>query len=256
MGTIKMKRHNRNYFILGMISSVSITSFITWANVTNIAGFNIFNPGTIISASQMNQNFDLINQKIDSVGANTYLGTYDASVGIDPSPASADDYYIINTAGTISVTAYSVGDWIVFNGTVWERVGNSSSIISVHGRTGAVVSAEGDYNLNQLTDVDLTVAPVAGKVLKYDGTKWIASDDLSGGGAGSVTATEIAAGAVTDAKINDVAAGKITGTLTGTQIGAGVIMNSHINASAGIDYSKLNIPNTTIPYAKLNIADG
>lgn len=185
-----------------------------------------------------------------------YLGTWDAGPGIAPTTQPAGSYYVISVAGTIGAITFSVGDWIVSNGSAYQKIDNSTAIISVHGRTGAVVSAEGDYNLNQLTDVDLTVVPVAGKILKYDGTKWVAGDDLSGGGAGSVTSTEIAAGAVTDAKIADVAASKITGTINGTQIGAGVIMNSHVNASAAIDYSKLNVPDGVIDYEKLNIGAG
>lgn len=184
-----------------------------------------------------------------------YLGTWDATVGA-PTLQAAGAYYVISVAGTIGPLSFGVGDWIVSNGSAYQKIDNTTVVTSVHGRTGAVVGAEGDYNLNQLGDVDLTVAPLLGKVLKYDGSKWVAGDDLSGGGAGSVTSTEIANGAVTDAKISDVAASKITGTVNGTQIGSGVIMNSHINAAAGIDYSKLNIPDTTIPYAKLNIAAG
>jgi hypothetical protein len=156
----------------------------------------------------------------------------------------------------IGTTPFVTGDWLISNGTAWQKIGNSTLVTSVFSRTGNVVAQEGDYDLDKLTDVDLTVAPTNGKVLKFNGTKWVASDDLSGGGAGSVTAAEIADGAVTDAKIAAVAASKITGTINSTQILDGTIVNADINAAAAIDYSKLNIPNTTIPYAKLNIADG
>jgi len=40
------------------------------------------------------------------------------------------------------------------------------------------------YGLNDLTDVDLTVAPTAGQVLKFDGANWVAAEDATSGGAG------------------------------------------------------------------------
>jgi hypothetical protein len=189
-----------------------------------------------------------------------YLGAFNASTN-PPAPTpnpfpSSGSYYIVSADGMIGATSFVVGDWLISNGTAWQKIGNSTLVTSVFSRTGNVVAQEGDYDLDKLTDVDLSIAPTNGKVLKFNGTKWIASDDLSGGGAGSVTATEIAAGAVTDAKIDTVSATKITGTLTSTQILDGTIVNADISGTAAIDYSKLNIPNTTIPYAKLNIADG
>nr|BDT30199.1 hypothetical protein BHI3_36650 [Bacteriovorax sp. HI3] len=186
-----------------------------------------------------------------SINGLSYQGAWDAN---DPEPtgASAGDYYIVSEANS----PYAVGDWIVWNGTGYDRINNSNAITTVFGRVGAVVATEGDYNLDKLFDVDLTIAPVAGKVLKYNGTKWVAGDDLSGGGAGSVTSAEIANGAVTDAKIDTVSASKITGTISSSQITDGTIVNADISATAAIDYSKLNIPNGSIPYAKLNIANG
>ncbi len=181
----------------------------------------------------------------------TYQGTWDAGT-TEPAGSSSGDYYIVSVAAA----PYAIGDWIVWNGTAYDKISNSTTITSVFGRTGAIVATKGDYDLNKLTDVDLTVPATTGKVLKFDGMKWVAGDDLSGGGAGSVTAAEIVNGAVTDAKIDTVSASKITGTLTSLQIADGAIVNADISATAAIDYSKLNIPNTTIPYAKLNIADG
>lgn len=187
-----------------------------------------------------------------------YLGTFDASSNPSSGPATqpAGAYYVISDDGQIGAVSFSVGDWLVSNGSAWQKIDNSTSIISVFGRYGTITAQEGDYNLNLLTDVNIPTTPATGKVLKFDGTHWVAGDDLSGGGAGSVTTTSIADGSVTDAKIVTVAASKITGTITSSQITDGAIVNADINAAAAIDYSKLSIPAGSIPYAKLNIADG
>ena len=43
-----------------------------------------------------------------------------------------------------------------------------------------VQSAGGASTLNDLTDVDLTTAPVSGQVLKFNGTQWVAATDNAG----------------------------------------------------------------------------
>ena len=105
-----------------------------------------------------------------------YRGVFDASGGIDPNSGSFDvgDYYVINKAGTIGAVAFAIGDWISYNGNSWDKIANSTVLTSVFGRTGAVVATKGDYDLNKLTDVDLTTTPpVNGNILKYNGVRWI-----------------------------------------------------------------------------------
>lgn len=162
-----------------------------------------------------------------SLNGLSYQGTWDAANDPLPTTAGVGNYFIVSSVNA----PYGVGDWIVWNGTTYDRVAMPTAVTSVFGRSGVVVATEGDYTLDQLLDVDLTVAPVNGKVLKYNGTKWVAADDVAGGagGAGSVASSEIADGS---------------------------IMNADINAAAAIDYSKLNVPAGAIPYAKLSIANG
>ncbi len=191
-----------------------------------------------------------------SINGLNYIGAWDASGSATPTSKPAGYYYIVSVAGDIG-GAYNVvvGDWIVSTGTAWEKIENSTAIVSVFGRTGAVTANEGDYNLNKLSDVDLSTAPTNNQILRFDGTNWKASNEQTIA-AGSVTNTMIADSAVTDSKISGVAASKISGTLSGSQIGTGVITNTHISGTAAIDYSKINVPAGSIPYAKLSIADG
>ena len=209
--------------------------------------------------------YDAVSQtwKPRAVNGLNYLGSFDASSGTAPTAQPSGSYYIISVAGTISGINFDVGDWIVSNGSAYQKIDNSTSITSVFGRTGAITALEGDYSLDHLLDVEIPAGPIAaGKILKYDGTKWTLGDDLSGGGAGSVSSTEITDGAVstvdianlavTNAKINDVAASKITGSLNATQIANGIITNSHISATAGIEYSKLLINAGDIPQDRVN----
>lgn len=213
-----------------MIATTTVTSLVSWANVTNIAGFNIFTSGGVISSSQMNQNFDLINQKIDNIGAVTYVGTYDASVGVDPGSASAGDYYIISSGGIINSTNYVVGDWIVYDGTVWEQVQQGGLKVNKAGDTmtgdlllDTQLKLKGGANYVTLkahgssSIFSLTLPPSAGTagfVLQTDGTGVLSWVDPS---AVSVNSSSITDGSIVDADINasaNIAQSKIAGLIT------------------------------------------
>ena len=178
----------------------------------------------------------------------TYAGTWDASVGGNPNPSAVGgEYYIVSNDGVSdpgdgNSRSWSQGDWIVYNDVTasWDQISNSSDVTSFNGRTGGIVPTTGDYtwaqidkstsSIGDISDVDLTTtAPSAGKILKYDGSQWVVGDDLSGGGAGSVSSTEIADGSIVDADVSGSAAiswSKIDKTgATNSDVGLGNVDN-------------------------------
>ena len=51
-------------------------------------------------------------------------------------------YYIVNVLGATNldgITDWKVGDWAIFDGTVWRKVDNTDAVSSVNGLTGAVL---------------------------------------------------------------------------------------------------------------------
>ncbi len=65
-------------------------------------------------------------------------------------------YYVVNVAGTTNlngVADWQIGDWAIFNGSIWQKIDNSDQVTSVFGRQGAVASASGDYSASQVTNV-------------------------------------------------------------------------------------------------------
>lgn len=56
------------------------------------------------------------------MGGMTYKGTWDCSSGAYPVGPTTSDYYICSVAGTISGTAYTVGDYLIYNGASWDKV--------------------------------------------------------------------------------------------------------------------------------------
>lgn len=80
------------------------------------------------------------------VGAVDYKGTWNANtnsptLGNSGAGGIKGDYYKVSTNGATSVdgiTDWKVGDWIIHNGTTWDKVDQTESVSSVQGRTGAV----------------------------------------------------------------------------------------------------------------------
>jgi hypothetical protein len=57
------------------------------------------------------------------------------------SVGTSGHYYIVNVDGTTNldgISEWKIGDWAIFDGTVWRKVDNTDAISSFNGRTGAI----------------------------------------------------------------------------------------------------------------------
>lgn len=99
----------------------------------------------------------------NALGALNYKGTWDASTNT-PTLASGvgtkGDYYVVSVAGSTNLdgqTLWGVGDWAVFNGSVWQKVDGGSTgeftTISV-----SVLATLANVNLTGNTSVTATFA--------------------------------------------------------------------------------------------------
>jgi hypothetical protein len=77
-------------------------------------------------------------------GGLSYQGTWNATTNT-PTLASGVGtngyYYVVSTAGSTNldgITDWQIGDWLMFNGTVWQKIDQSNLVTSVNGQTGAV----------------------------------------------------------------------------------------------------------------------
>ena len=77
-------------------------------------------------------------------GGLSYQGTWNASTNTPTLTSSVGVngyYYIVSTAGSTNldgITDWQIGDWLLFNGTVWQKIDQSNLVTSVNGQTGAV----------------------------------------------------------------------------------------------------------------------
>ncbi len=166
------------------------------------------------------------------LGSLNYRGTWNATTDTPTLTAACATgtkgyYYVVGTAGSTDLdgnTTWNLNDWVVCNGTVWQRVQTSSGVASVFGRMGSVTAQNGDYTAGQVTNTaaggiaaatvqaaineldteKLGSALTSGLVFVGNGSNTAAgvalSGDVSLSSSGVVT---IGNGAVTSAKIAD-----------------------------------------------------
>ena len=86
-----------------------------------------------------------------AIGGMIYQGIWNASTNSPAIPASAvgnkGHYYKVSVAGSTTIDTindWKVGDWIVSNGSVWDKIDNTDQVSTVAGRTGAVVLGTSD----------------------------------------------------------------------------------------------------------------
>ena len=79
-----------------------------------------------------------------------YQGSWDANTNtptLVSSNGSQGYYYVVSFAGSTTLdgfTDWQVGDWVIFNGTIWEQADHTDSVTSVAGKQGVVTLVASD----------------------------------------------------------------------------------------------------------------
>lgn len=83
-------------------------------------------------------------------GGLSYQGSWNALTNtptLTSSVGTNGSYYIVSVAGTTNlngITDWQIGDWAIFNGTVWQKIDQTNTVTSVNGQVGAVSIAYAD----------------------------------------------------------------------------------------------------------------
>lgn len=201
----------------------------------------------------------------DSVlGQLEYIGTWNATTGkavSDTRPLEGGvirayrkgDYYIVKTAGTklpdattiTELDGLQIGDWIVYNGTTWDKIDNTDYIKSVAGispTNGDITIEEIVEAINNQTIIATTLKNSRNFSLSGDVTATAVSFD---GSADVALSTTIATDAVTTTKIKDanvtnakLATDAVTkekikdGAVTTDKLGADAVTNEKLSDNA------------------------
>ena len=138
-------------------------------------------------------------------GGLSYQGTWNALTNtptLTSSVGSNGNYYVVDVAGTTNlngITDWQIGDWAIFNGSVWQKIDQSNLVTSVNGQTGAV----------NLTYANVGAPSVSGT--NATGTWGIGIT----GNAGTVTNGVYTTGSYADPSwLTSLATTKLSGTIT------------------------------------------
>ena len=120
-------------------------------------------------------------------GALNYQGTWNASTNspaLTSSVGTNGYYYVVVTAGSTNlngVTDWQVGDWAIFNGTVWQKIDQTNLVTSVAGRTGDITLSNTDISgLGTAATTNSTAYATAAQGVKADtALQTITSSDAS-----------------------------------------------------------------------------
>jgi hypothetical protein len=103
-----------------------------------------------------------VSSVINAIGALNYKGTWNASTNnptLTSGVGTKGDYYVVSVAGSTNLdgtTLWGIGDWAVFNGSIWQKVdgGDSGNFvnISVSSLTGYMY-ANGTSNVTASTTI-------------------------------------------------------------------------------------------------------
>ena len=132
-------------------------------------------------AKASNTNYDTTWLSI--TGGLNYQGSWNASTNTPTLTSSVGTngyYYVVSVNGSTNlngITDWVVGDWAIFNGTIWQKIDQTNLVTSVNGYTGAVVLTQPDIagtasltTVQTLTNKTLT-SPKINEILDTNGNE-------------------------------------------------------------------------------------
>ena len=139
LGTMAEQDANNVNITGGSVSGVTVAGYIPTTQKGVANGVATLDSGGKVPVSQ-----------IPALGDLNYQGTWNASTNtptLTSSTGTKGYYYVVSVAGSTNldgITDWQVGDWAVFNGSIWQKIDNTDAVTSVNGYTGAVVLTQPD----------------------------------------------------------------------------------------------------------------
>ena len=170
----------------------------------------------------------------NAIGALVYKGTWDAATNtptLTSGVGNKGDYYVVSVAGTTNldgITDWQVNDIALFNGTAWQKIDNTDSVLSVNGKTGVVVLGPTDVGATPNTAYVLAGTGLSGGgQLVGNVTVNLADTAVSSGSYGNASTV----GSFTvDAQGRLIAASNVTIAIANTQVsGLGTMSTQDAN---------------------------
>jgi hypothetical protein len=139
LGTMAEQNANNVSITGGSISGTTVSGYIPTTEKGAALGVATLDAGGKVPTSQIPLQGDL-----------NYQGTWNASTNtptLTSSVGTQGYYYVVDVAGSTNlngITDWKIGDWAIFNGSVWQKVDNTDAVTSVNGQVGTVVLTASD----------------------------------------------------------------------------------------------------------------
>lgn len=194
VGTMAEQDANNVNITGGSISGTTVSGYIPTSEKGAALGVATLDAGGKVPTSQIPLQGDL-----------NYQGTWNATTNtptLTSSTGTQGYYYVVDVAGTTNlngITDWQIGDWAIFNGSVWQKVDNTDAVTSVNGLVGTVVLTT--TNIAEGTNEYFTQARArqsisAGTGISYDNSTGVVTNaapdqvvSLTGAGTTSISGT-------------------------------------------------------------------
>jgi hypothetical protein len=176
LGTMSTQNSNNISVTGGSISGTTVSGYIPTTEKAAALGVATLDAGGTVPLSQIPASIQ---------GGVSYQGTWNASTNtptLTNGVGTKGYYYVVSVAGNTNldgITSWNVGDWAIFNGTVWQKVDNTDAVTSVNGFTGTVVLTTTDVaeGTNQyFTTARARTSVSAGTGISYDNTTGVVTN--------------------------------------------------------------------------------
>jgi hypothetical protein len=178
-------------------------------------------------------------------GGVSYQGTWNAATNtptLSNGVGTKGYYYVVSVAGSTNldgITAWNVGDWAIFNGTVWQKVDNTDAVTSVNGYTGTVVLTNTDISgFGTMSTQNANAVAITGGAI--DGTTIGATTTSTGKFTTLNASTSLTTPTIQASNSGGLSLKNSAGT-TQISMGAGGGDNASINVSTNINGTNAQI---------------
>jgi len=212
-------------------------------DITGLGTASTKDAGAALGVATLDAGGKVPQSQIPLMGDLNYQGTWNASTNtptLTSSVGTKGYYYVVDVSGNTNlngITDWVIGDWAIFNGSIWQKVDNTDAVTSVNGLVGTVVLTT--TNIAEGTNEYFTQARArtsisAGTGISYDNLTGVitnSSPSLGGDVVGPASATDNAIARF------DTTTGKLIQNSVVTVSDAGVVDGvTHMNNVDYIDF--------------------
>jgi len=236
LGTMSTQNANAVAITGGTMSGVTVTGYIPTTEKAAALGVATLDAGGTVPLSQIPASIQ---------GGVSYQGTWNASTNtptLSNGVGTKGYYYVVSVAGSTNldgITSWNVGDWAIFNGTVWQKVDNTDAVTSVNGYTGTVVLTNTDISgFGSMSTQNANAVAITGGTI--NGTTIGATTATTGAFTTATASTSVTTPIVQATNSGGLSLKNSAGT-TQISVGAGGGDNASINVSTNLNGANAQI---------------